>query len=64
LEKQKADFKNNMQGKKVYKTVKRGEDNGQEESKGEEVTREIEEYVRMIEKKTELFSTFEAEDIF
>ena len=38
----------------------RGDD--EEEEKGS--VRELEEYVRIIEKKTELFSTFDADDIF
>lgn len=37
----------------------RGDD--EEEKEG---ARELEEYVRVIEKKTELFSTFDADDIF
>mmetsp|Transcript_27432 Transcript_27432/g.20579 ORF Transcript_27432/g.20579 Transcript_27432/m.20579 type:complete len:123 (-) Transcript_27432:77-445(-) len=49
-----------MGTKKGYKVVKRGE--GDEEEKG--VEREMEEYVRIIEKKTEFFSTFDVEDIF
>ena len=47
--------------KKLYDKGKvRGD--GDEEEK--EAVRELEEYVRVIEKKTELFSTFEADDIF
>lgn len=50
--------------KKLYDKGKvRGDGDGGEEEQKEQV-RELEEYVRIIEKKTELFSTFDADDIF
>lgn len=47
--------------KTAYKV--RGDGDADEEEKGEEL-RELDEYVGVIAKQTELFSTFDADEIF